>query len=157
MYCAKCGNEIPEGFDVCPKCDAVVKSNNNEISSEEISEENVVLEEGIILDETDNNPAYIPYDQPSNAIAALGLVLPPIGIIYYFTTRKDTPMKAKSALRGVFAGIIVYALAAIIFNFVALPYIKNLAFKMQCEGNKSGAVYDMETSTCKYPDGRCLL
>ena len=153
MYCVKCGNEIPEGLETCPNCDTPITNNTNGNLNEEISEENVVLEEGIIMPESDDNKAYLPYDVPSNPLAALGVIVPPFGLIYYFVTRKDTPVKAKSALKGCFVGIVVYVLAGLIFNFLLLPYVKEVALKMQCEGDKSGAVYDFEKNICKYPDG----
>jgi len=162
MYCIKCGNEIPEGLDSCPNCDTVINNTvdnipNEEIkvevkeeSQEEIHKENVVLNEEVV--QKTQNSSYLPYDVPSNPVAALGVILPPIGLIYYFVTRKDTPVKAKSALKGFFVGVVVYILAALIFKFLLLPYVERIGLKILCENNE-GAVYNYETNICKHADG----
>lgn len=68
MYCENCGTEISKEAYVCPKCGVKVKNDN---TSE---------------------------DTPNIGLNILSLFFPLVGIILYFTWKKDTPKKAKGVL-----------------------------------------------------------
>ena len=69
MYCTNCGAEIAKEAYVCPKCGVKVKE--NETNSE---------------------------DKPNTGLNILALFVPIVGLVLYFTWKKDYPNKAKSIL-----------------------------------------------------------
>jgi len=69
MYCTNCGAEIAKEAYVCPKCGVLVKE--NETNSE---------------------------DKPNTGLNILALFFPIVGLVLYFTWKKDYPNKAKSIL-----------------------------------------------------------
>lgn len=139
MYCIKCGGEIPEGSDFCPNCNTPMVKKEEPVS---VEPDNLI-----------QNESYKPYDTSTKGMAATGFFLPPVGIIFFFLAKKDTPIRAKTALEGAIFGIVTYALAAVIFIYLVLPVEKKYAIKYQCEKNTPGAVYNYATYTCNHPDG----
>ncbi len=142
MYCIKCGNEIPENAVICPSCNTPIKK------KEEVIVNNSGQNAGRV-----NTNSTLSYDSGTKGIATLGLLLPPIGIVFYFLTKKDTPNRAKTALKGAIFGIVTYSLAAVIFIFFVLPIEKKYALKYQCVTNTPGSTYNYQTYTCTHPDG----
>lgn len=69
MYCTNCGAEIAKEAYVCPKCGVLVKENRT--NSE---------------------------DKPNTGLNILALFVPIVGLVLYFTWKKDYPNKAKSIL-----------------------------------------------------------
>lgn len=69
MYCTNCGAEIAKEAYVCPKCGVLVKAN---ITNSE--------------------------DKPNTGLNILALFVPIVGLVLYFTWKKDTPVRAKSIL-----------------------------------------------------------
>ena len=136
MYCIKCGNEIPDNADRCPNCgESISKTDNNNEVNNVINEDvqsQIMPEENINNNLTSNNEFVNSYDVPSNGLAALSLIIPPLGLIYYIKTKKDTPIRSKSALNGFIVGIITYILASTIFIYIILPIEKKYALGYQC-------------------------
>lgn len=143
MYCINCAEEIPNGNNTCPKCGTPVVRKEEQI--EKVSSVDNV-----------NNSAVNNFDRISKGLSAFSLIIPPVGFIFYFATKKDTPSKAKSALKAGIFGLVTYAIAAVIFFVFALPLVKRYAFKYECVKNTPGAVYDYKKYQCIHPDGKIV-
>ena len=139
MYCIKCGSEIPSGSNSCTNCNTPVTKKE----SVEIIQANKapVKKRGEA------------YDASTKGMAATGFFLPPVGILFYLFAKKDTPVRAKTALQGALFGIVTYALAAVIFIYLILPIEKKFVLKYQCIKNTPGATYNYSNYTCTHPNG----
>ena len=89
MYCTNCGAEIAKEAYVCPKCGVLVKENRT--NSE---------------------------DKPNTGLNILALFVPIVGLVLYFTWKKDTPVRAKSILIFALIGWGI-RIAFSIFNIVS--------------------------------------
>ena len=101
MYCSRCGREIDDKALTCPYCGT--KTMNN-------------------LD------TFITNDQPSFGYAFISFIIPLVGFILYLIYRDERPKRAKSALKGAAAGIIVgifIAISIIAFSFYYLNNIRD--------------------------------
>lgn len=146
MFCSNCGEDIPEGQNVCPSCGASI---NNPVPNAT----NTVTTP-INNPESVNTTVVNSFDVPTKGLGALSLIFPPIGFVFYFISKKETPNRAKAALQGAWFGFVTYAVAALLFIFAILPIVKRYALKYQCVTNTPGAVYDYKTYTCTHPDGK---
>lgn len=64
--------------------------------------------------EAQADPAPVLPDEPSVAMALLGILMPPAGVLTYFMLRGVRPMRARSALRGAVAGLFFWVVWTII-------------------------------------------
>lgn len=85
MYCENCGTEISKEAYVCPKCGVKVKNDNT-------SEDTLNI-----------------------GLNILSLFFPLVGIILYFTWKKDTPKKAKGVLTFALIGWAINIILTILF------------------------------------------
>ncbi len=148
MYCIKCGNEIPDGSTICPNC--------NETIIQKASIDDEIINRNVEPEANNTNTVksnHKNYDTSTRGMAATGFFLPPVGLIFYFLSKKDTPVRAKTALEGAIFGLCTYGLAAVIFIFLILPVEKKLTMKYLCETNIPGSIYSFENYTCTHPDG----
>lgn len=79
MFCKNCGKEIDDKAVVCVNC-------------------------GVTTNEEGLNPD----DKPSIGLNILSFFIPLVGLILYFTMKKQTPNKAKSLIKWTIASIIIY-------------------------------------------------
>lgn len=159
MYCINCGNEIPEGQNVCPSCNSQIEKKEEAPS--------VATPVAPATQTAQTVPAYTytprgvsnmkananNLDKSTKGIALLGFFLFPIGIIFYFLSKKDTPVRAKTALQGSIFGIVTFSVAAVVFIFLVLPVVKRYSLKYMCVTNYPGSYYTYQTYTCHKPDG----
>lgn len=99
MYCSRCGREIDDKALTCPYCGT--KTMNN-------------------LD------TFITNDQPSFGYAFISFIIPIVGFILYLIYRDERPKRAKSALKGAAAGIVVYILVVISIIAFSFYYLNNI-------------------------------
>lgn len=162
MYCIECGNEIEEGSTKCSKCGHIVEVNtskdetNDNISTDNNEVINAVEEE-IIASQNNNseviNNSTNKYDFASNGLLAGSVIFPPLGIVNYFSAKKEFPNKAMLTLKAAIIGIVIYLIATLVFIFLIIPIINRYALKLECEVNTPGSKYNMQTYTCVHPDG----
>lgn len=79
MFCKNCGKEIDDKAVVCVHC-------------------------GVATNGEEANPA----DKPSIGLNILSFFIPIVGLILYFTMKKDTPKKASAIIKWTIASIIIY-------------------------------------------------
>lgn len=162
MFCVNCGNEIDESVKFCPNCGHACSHEGNEVTNENV--QNTVTQEDVNVDTNVNNTINgnvnnstsveeNVYDCPTKGLSAGSLILPPLGLAYYFLSKKDFPNKAHGALEASIFGLVAYTLAAVMFIFIVLPVEKQYIVKYECEKGNIGAVYDKTTQTCKRADG----
>jgi len=97
MYCHQCGKEV-ENTNFCPYCGAQL---------------NIAQEKQ--TDYSSYQPIHPqePYqmyqdDAPSLGFAVLSFLVPIVGLVLFVVWNKEYPLKAKSCLKGLITGIIVY-------------------------------------------------
>lgn len=98
MYCSRCGREIDDKVLTCPYCGTKTMNNLN---------------------------TFITNDQPSFGYAFISFIIPIVGFILYLIYRDERPKRAKSALKGAAAGIIVGIFIAISIIAFSYFYFKN--------------------------------
>ena len=79
MFCKNCGKEIDDQAVICVHCGVAT-----------------------------NDEALNPEDRPSIGLNILSFFIPLIGLILYFTMKKDTPNKAKSIIKWTIVSIMIY-------------------------------------------------
>ncbi len=104
MYCPNCGTQLPDGIRYCGACGAATQPQ---------AEYDPVYR---------NTPAKP--DQKNFGFALLGFFIPIVGIILYFCWKDETPLKAKSCIKGALVSIILSVIFGILgfalFFFAAL-------------------------------------
>lgn len=164
MFCVNCGNEVNEGSKFCSNCGQAinnettpnlndVQNNTNNITNFKINENNNANINNLNINGNNNINTSNNFDTPSKGLSTGALLLPPLGIAYYFLSKKDFPNKAHGALEASIFGIVTYTVAALIFIFIILPIEKQYIIKYECEKSIPGSVYYDDTHTCKRPDG----
>lgn len=86
--CLNCGKEIKVIARQCPYCKASITTNS------------VTSKEAVKKQKID-------YDSRNNSLLLLGVVLPIIGIIYWFKLKEESPLKASSLFGGCLIGFII--------------------------------------------------
>lgn len=99
MYCSRCGREIDDKALTCPYCGTKTMNNLN---------------------------TFITNDQPSFGYAFISFIIPIVGFILYLIYRDERPKRAKSALKGAAAGIVVYILVVISIIAFSFYYLNNI-------------------------------
>lgn len=99
MYCSRCGREIDDKALMCPYCGTKTMNNLN---------------------------TFITNDQPSFGYAFISFIIPIVGFILYLIYRDERPKRAKSALKGAAAGIVVYILVVISIIAFSFYYLNNI-------------------------------
>lgn len=108
MFCSKCGQELSADSAFCNHCGSPVNG----------------------------QPAYRPYspeaqtDAPSSLFAVLGFFFPLVGLILYLVYESKSPLKARSAgkgaLIGFIVGVVLSAIAMILFSFGMSAFVFNV-------------------------------
>ena len=94
-YCEHCGERIAANAQICPKCGYACE---------------VSWQRGGDYERTDQE------DVPSGGMNALAFFVPLVGIILYFVTKNETPVKAASMLKFAIIGICVWVGLTILIN-----------------------------------------
>ena len=87
-YCQYCGAQIDEKAVFCIHCGKSLEAPKNQAS---------------------------PDDAPSTGFAILAFLFPIVGFILYAVNSSTSPKKAKSALKGAIAGLIVSFVGTVLF------------------------------------------
>lgn len=103
MYCSRCGREIDDKALTCPYCGTKTMNNLN---------------------------TFITNDQPSFGYAFISFIIPIVGFILYLIYRDERPKRAKSALKGAAAGIVVEILICISVILFAFFYANSIYDKI---------------------------
>lgn len=94
MYCHQCGKEINQDACYCPYCGAPQYQNTTAPNSASTVQED---------------------DAPSSIFAVISFFIPLAGIILYVIWQKEYPLKAKSCLKGIVSGIVLYVVVMCCF------------------------------------------
>lgn len=105
-YCAKCGQEVNDAAVVCVHCGCQIEQ-RAEMPAQGAQSTEV--------------------DAPNTGMTVLGFFLPIVGLILYLVWKNDTPLKAKSALKGAIIGFCVSVGFSIIM-FIASFALGSAAF-----------------------------
>ena len=98
-YCYRCGALIEDNANFCQNCGTAQKQPQyNQYNQYQQNPQPV-------------KPAT--EDKKSFLIALLGFFIPLVGIILYFIWRDETPLKAKSALKGAIISIVIVIILVI--------------------------------------------
>lgn len=100
MYCYQCGKEVLTGTKICPYCGA-----------------NLEIEKYHSIQYQDES------DKPSGVFAFLSFLFPIVGLVLYVIWHEKYPLKAKSCLEGMIAGVIIQVLFFCCMFFGALGMI----------------------------------
>ncbi len=92
MYCYKCGQEVDENSRFCPYCGTQLEQPTQHMnySSEQMNAN----------------------DAPSGGFAFLSFLFPIVGLILFLIWNNQYPLKARSCLKGLIAGVA--------FNFITM-------------------------------------
>ena len=96
MYCYQCGKEVSEDAKFCPYCGASLtqtKGSYQPIQTQTVSSE----------------------DAPHMGFAVLSFFIPIVGLILYLVWKDEFPQKAKSCLKGLISGIVLYVVMVCCF------------------------------------------
>ncbi|HPZ23489.1 MAG TPA: hypothetical protein PLB45_01660 [Bacilli bacterium] len=100
--CLNCGRELGSRLGRnCPYCHAKLEIGG--ISSKPV------------YDHLKND-----YDSKNDRLLILSVIIPLVGLIYYYTKHEDRPLTSSSALGGSLIGIIVQAIAIVILLLTRL-------------------------------------
>lgn len=101
MYCHQCGKEVGDA-KFCPYCGTQIDGTN-------------MNQQGgyqPLNHQSYNQNVYARPDDESNfAFSILSFFIPIVGLILYLIWNKEYPLKAKSCLHGLIAGVVVYVVA----------------------------------------------
>lgn len=104
MFCHQCGKEIGD-VKFCPFCGA-------EQTGQETTQQDNQGYQPINQDPYQQQSYQQSYgrsdDQPNAGFAILSFFIPIVGLVLYFVWNKEFPNKAKSCLKGLIAGIVLY-------------------------------------------------
>lgn len=99
--CMNCGKSINTISRECPYC-------HSSITVDSISNMEVI------------NKQKNDYDCKDNKLFLVSVLVPIIGIVFYFIKREKYPIKASSALGGAFVGIIIIAIFISFYLIISL-------------------------------------
>lgn len=119
MKCTYCGVEISEGLIVCPNCGAAVSVNtySNTQSVEEEPKQEIMNKINQI--DLQAKKEYEKLDKASIFTCIISL-FPIIGIIIFFSNRKDYPKKAKTAIICAAIGFVLPYVFYFIFGMISM-------------------------------------
>lgn len=103
-YCYRCGAPIDDNANFCQNCGTSQKQQQYDQYNQ--------------YNQYPQNPQPAKpavEDKKSFPIALLGFFIPIAGIILYFVWKDETPLKAKSALKGAIVAIVIAVLLAVLF------------------------------------------
>lgn len=107
MYCAKCGNQLPENAAMCPNCGTPIVSNSKFGESTQQPQNSPVYQQPTVVDKS------------NIGLNILSFFVPIFGIIWYFVKREKKPKEAKGTLKTAIAGVVVnFAIILLSFIFV---------------------------------------
>ncbi len=100
MYCHNCGKEINDDVKFCPYCGVQVKG------------EQVYSQQGQSHQK----------DEKSLGFGALSFFIPIVGLVFYVLWKDELPLRAKSCLKGLIAGVVLYVVlvCCVFSSFFAL-------------------------------------
>ena len=106
MFCHQCGKEIGE-VKFCPYCGANQTTQGNTDTNHQIDQEYQPINQ-----EYHQQSYARSEDQPNAGFAILSFIIPIVGLVLYFVWNKEYPNKAKSCLKGLIAGVVLYVVMA---------------------------------------------
>lgn len=121
MYCSRCGREIDDKALTCPYCGTKTMNNIN---------------------------TAIINDRPSFGYAFISFIIPLVGFILYLIYRDERPKRAKSALKGAAAGIVVYILIVISIIAFSFFYLNNIYDNL----NNNTSIHETNDNQVDYLD-----
>lgn len=103
MFCNQCGKEIGDA-KFCPYCGAAQDATTpNQGEYQPIEPQQNYQQQGY------QQPNYARSDdQPNMGFSILSFFIPVVGLVLYFVWKQEYPQKAKSCLKGLLAGVILY-------------------------------------------------
>lgn len=118
MYCHQCGKEVGNDAKYCPYCGTPL-----ELSQPNYSTYQPIHEQGA---------NYQNDDSPSIGFAILSFLVPLLGLVLFIVWNRDYPQKAKSCLKGLIAGVVLYFISlCCLFSAIgnaASPYDQQFYF-----------------------------
>ncbi len=104
-FCEHCGEKIDAGAQICPKCGYACSGTWQRNGQDQRN---------------------IQQDVPSGGMNVLAFFFPLIGIILYFVTKSETPVKASSMLKFAIIGICVWVGLTILINIIQYVMIMSV-------------------------------
>lgn len=116
MYCKKCGKEIEE-VKFCPYCGADQSSTESTSTQSTQTEQTNQAYQPInqqpyqqqsYQQQSYQGQSYASDDESHFGFAVLSFFIPVVGLVLYLVWNKEYPKKAKSCLKGLLTGVILY-------------------------------------------------
>ena len=104
MFCRNCGAVLEDENTVCPRCGTV-----NNSYSENVQQTTAQTIPPVAPVQQQND------DEKSFGFAFLSFIFPLLGLILFLCWKKETPLRAKSCLHGMIAGIVTSVVVTILF------------------------------------------
>lgn len=105
MYCHQCGKEVNDGVKFCPYC-------GTQLERPGFQQQQASQQPGG-YQPINQQPSYYPRedDAPNPGFAILSFFIPIVGLILFVVWNRDYPLKAKSCLKGMVVGIVLYVVS----------------------------------------------
>lgn len=137
MYCHQCGKEVNEDVKFCPYCGTALNQGDQTQTGYQNGGYQPINQQ----------PPYqqAPYqndmDAPSAGFAVLSFFVPIVGLVLYIVWNKEYPLKAKSCLKGIIAGVVLYVVSICCF-FAAVGGMASQSDDLYSDDIFSGAVVE---------------
>lgn len=100
MYCHQCGKEVSSEVKYCPYCGAALDQQATQQTQYQNGGYQPIHQQPPYYGNND--------DAPNPGFAILSFFIPIVGLILYLVWNKDYPLKAKSCLKGLITGVVMY-------------------------------------------------
>jgi len=119
MFCGTCGNQVPDEVKFCPNCGTAAGA---QAAPEQPQAYQQPYGQQQYQQPYQPQPYYQPPppppDIPSKGLNALSFFIPLAGFIIYGTSRQQTPLKAKAALKWAIISIVSWFVFGIVVGVV---------------------------------------
>ncbi|MFR6099909.1 MAG: zinc ribbon domain-containing protein [Thomasclavelia ramosa] len=111
MYCHQCGKEINDEVKFCPYCGAPIDLGQTQTQTDQGYQPLQDNPYNQPYNQNYNNSNVKADDAPSAGFAVLSFFIPIVGLILYIVWKNEYPAKAKSCLKGLIVGVVLYVIS----------------------------------------------